>query len=112
MALGRALQDLDAQLYGVEADVPFVADADTLRRVEALTLDTAAGKLDVLARPAGSPAYDRLRARADRFDVGVTAVSAASIDDLIAMKAAAGRAKDIADIEELETIVRLRAQAS
>lgn len=35
-------------------------------------------------------------------------MSVASIDDLIAMKQAAGRAKDLLDVDELEVIKRLR----
>lgn len=107
-ALGEVLIALGARLKGVEEAVPFVPDARTLRRVELLTLVTSLGELDVLARPSGAPAYPDLRRNADRYDLGGFNVSVASIDDLIAMKQAAGRAKDLLDVEELEAIKRLR----
>ena len=108
-ALGDVLTALDARLKGVEDRVPFVPDARTLRRVEVLTMVTGLGELDVLARPAGSPGYQALRIGADRFDLEGFSVLVASIDDLIAMKLAAGRQKDLASVEELEAIQRLRA---
>jgi hypothetical protein len=106
--LGDLLVELGARLKGVADTVPFVPDAPTLRRGEMLTLVTPAGELDVLARPAGSRGYEALRRNADRFDLDGTAVLVASIDDLIAMKLAAGRKKDLAAVEELEAIKRLR----
>ena len=110
-ALGAVLTSLDARLRGVPEDVPFVADGATLKRVDVLTLTTVAGDLDVLRVPSGAPRYDVLRAHADRFDVGGFEVRVASIEDLIAMKTAAGRDKDRSDIAELEALLRLRADA-
>jgi len=107
-ALGAALTTLDARLRGVEEPVPFVPDASALRRIEVLTLTTAAGDLDLLRAASGAPRYDVLRAHADRYDVGGFEVRVASVEDLIAMKTAAGRAKDLGDVEELEAILRLR----
>jgi hypothetical protein len=107
-ALGEVLVGLDARLKGVRERVPFVPDAATLRKVAVLTLDTAAGELDVLAKPSGAPRYDALRRRAERYDLGGFSVLVASIDDLIAMKQATDRPKDRADVDELETIRRLR----
>jgi predicted nucleotidyltransferase len=107
-ALGDVLIALGARLRGVDEDVPFVPDAGTLRRVDVLTLLTRFGELDVLARPSGAPTYRDLRRNADRYDLGGFNVLVASIDDLIAMKQAAGRAKDLLDVEELEAIKRLR----
>jgi hypothetical protein len=109
-ALGSTLVGLRAQLRGVSEAVPFVPDAAALRRVEVLTLTTTAGDLDVLRAPSGAPRYDVLRGHADRYDVGGFEVRVASVEDLIAMKTAAGRPKDLGDIEELEAILRLRSE--
>ncbi len=103
-ALGNALHDLDARLAGVEEDVPFTPDAEALRRVMTLTLETRYGRLDVLAAPSGAPVHSELRSRADRFDVGGFHVLVAALEDLISMKRAAGRPKDLADVAELEAI--------
>ena len=106
--LGDVLVALGARLKGVHEDVRFVPDRRTLRQIELLTLVTSLGELDVLTRPAGAPTYQDLRRHADRYDLGGFNVSVASVDDLIAMKQAAGRPKDLLDIEELEAIKRLR----
>ena len=106
-ALGSVLIELGATLKGVDDDVPFIPDARTLRHVELLTLNTMAGELDLLAHPAGGPTYDALRRRAARVDIGEFHVLIASLDDLILMKQAAGRKKDLADVEELDAIRRL-----
>jgi predicted nucleotidyltransferase len=109
-ALGSTLIELHARLRGVPDPVPFVPDAAALKRVEVLTLATTAGDLDVLRAPSGAPRYDVLRGHADRFDVGGFEVSVASVEDLIAMKTAAGRPKDLGDVDELEAILRLRSE--
>jgi len=85
-----------------------VPDERTLARVELVTLDTDLGKLDLMTAPQGAPTYRRLRDGADTYDVGGFLVRVASVGDLIAMKSAAGRPKDVADMVELETIERLR----
>jgi predicted nucleotidyltransferase len=106
--LGRVLVDLGARLRGVTDDVPFVPDGRTLRRTRLLTLDTALGQIDLLAQPDGAPLYGRLRDRAVVQDVAGVQVRVASLDDLIAMKKAAGRPKDLVAVEELEAIRRLQ----
>lgn len=107
-AFSSALTELGASLRGGAESAPFTPDARTLRQVEVLTLETPKGELDVLARPAGAPAYRVLREEAKRVDLGGFAVRVASLDHLLAMKRATGRAKDLADVSELETIKRLR----
>ena len=107
-ALGDVLVGLGARLARVKDDVPFVPDAGTLENVEVLTLETDAGKLDVMARPAGFPGYDELRAAAERIEVEGMPFLIAGIPDLLAMKSAVGRPKDLADIAELTAILRLR----
>jgi uncharacterized nucleotidyltransferase DUF6036 len=106
-ALAKALIELEARLRDIEEDVPFSPDARALANVEILTLDTIAGPLDLIMRPSGAPAYERLRKRATRVDVGAFSVLVASIDDLIAMKRTTGRLKDEVDAEELDAIQRL-----
>jgi hypothetical protein len=106
--LGAVLTDLGARLRGVTDDVPFVPDGRTLRRTRVLTLDTPEGMLDLLAQPDGSPPYARLRERALRADLDGIEVHVAALDDLIAMKKAAGRPKDLVAVEELEAIQRLQ----
>lgn len=107
-ALGRVLIELDATLRGIDEEIPFVADARTLRGVQTLTLDTRDGGLDLLVDPSGSPGYDALRARAERIEFDGAEIRIASIEDLLAMKRAAGRPKDQPDIEALTAILRLR----
>ena len=87
--------------------VPFVPDARSLRHVRVLTLDTEEGPLDVMVQPDGSKGYDQLLAGSIEAIVGGTAVRVAGLDDLIAMKKAAGRPKDRVYVEELEAIKRL-----
>jgi predicted nucleotidyltransferase len=108
--LGRVLVELGARLRGVTDDVPFVPDGQTLRRTRVLTLETPLGLIDLLAQPDGAPLYGRLRDRAILQDVAGVQVRVASLEDLIAMKKAAGRPKDLVAVEELEAIRRLQRQ--
>lgn len=110
-ALGDFLVAADARLRGVAEVVPFVPDERTLERVEMLTLETRDGSLDLLAAPPGAPPYDVMRKRAEPIDLEGRTVLVASIEDLLAMKKAAGRPRDLEDIEALEAIARIRASA-
>ena len=107
-ALGGVLVDLGARLRGIEEEIPFVPDARTLRRTQILTLDTRDGGLDLLVDPDGAPGYNALKAHAERINFDGHEIHIASIADLLAMKRAAGRPQDQADIEALDAIRRLR----
>ena len=107
-ALGRVLVELDAQLRGVDEEIPFTPDAATLQNVQLLTLTTTKGWLDVHKTLDGAPRYETLRRNAERFDIGGLSVLVASPDDMLSMKEAAGRLIDLADIAELKAIKRLR----
>jgi predicted nucleotidyltransferase len=108
-ALGRVLADSNARLREVGDEVPFVADGATLRNVQLLTLTTDAGWIDVHRTVDGAPSYGKLRAAAERMDLGGFSVLVASLDDMLAMKRTAGRPLDQVDVETLEAIKRLRA---
>jgi hypothetical protein len=107
--LGAVVVGLGATLRGVTEEVPFIPDGRTLRDTRVLTLATPDGPLDILAQPAGSSGYSHLRANAITATVGGVDVRIAALDDLIAMKKAAGRPKDQIYIEELQAIRRLQA---
>lgn len=108
--LAGVLAGIHARLRGIGEDVPFVPDARTLSQMEILTLETDDGALDLLLAPPGSPGYQTLAARADAANVDGTTFLVASIDDLLAMKRAAGRPQDLIDIEALEVAKRLLAE--
>lgn len=80
------------------ADVATVALGTTLRTL------TRAGALDVVGRPAGAPEYAALRLRAIPVTVVDHEVMVAGLDDLIAMKRAAGRPLDLQDIADLTVL--------
>jgi predicted nucleotidyltransferase len=97
-----ALVELLATLPGAPKDIPFVLDAKTLEMGDSFTLDTKLGSIDVLGTPAGIPGgYEELERAAEEMDLGGTKVKVASLDDLIRMKRAAGRPKDLVMVEEL-----------
>jgi predicted nucleotidyltransferase len=106
--LGEVLVELGARLRDIDAELPFVPDARTLRHTQMLTLTTMDGGLDLLVDPDGSPGYAALRRRADEMDIDGIVVRVASVEDLIAMKRAAGRPQDLVDLESLEIARRRR----
>lgn len=106
--LGEVLVGLGAKLRDVEEDLPFVPDGRSLRQAQILTLTTVDGGLDLLVEPDGSPGYPALRRRADQMDIEGIVVRVASVEDLIAMKRAAGRPQDLVDLESLEIARRRR----
>jgi hypothetical protein len=100
--LTRALRKLHARLRGAPGDVPFVLDAKTLRMGDHFTFDTDAGALDCLGTPSGVPGgFEELERASEEFEIDSYRVKVASIDDLIRMKRAAGRPKDLRVVEEL-----------
>lgn len=105
-ALGRVLVALKARLRGIPEEVPFVPDGRTLRQTQIMCLTTSAGDIDLLVDPDGAPGYNTLRRRADIMDLGGQQVRVASIEDMLAMKRAAGRPLDQVDIESLEAARR------
>jgi hypothetical protein len=101
--LAYALTDLDASLRGALKDAPFVLDARTLEVGDHFTFDTTAGALDILGHPSGIPGgYEELERAADEMEIAPgLSVQVASIDDIIRMKRAAGRPKDLIEVEVL-----------
>jgi hypothetical protein len=101
--LVSALRALKARLRGVDedSDVPFVLDAATIRAGDHITFVTRHGDFDCLGTPAGTGGYDDIVRGAQQVDLDGLVVAVASLDDLIHMKRATGRAKDRAEVEIL-----------
>lgn len=99
--LAAALGDLHARLRGVDDDVPFRLDARTLGAGGNFTFVTDAGDLDVLAVPAGVEGYDQLARTATTLDLGDVVIKVCTLEDLMTMKRAAGRPKDLIEFEVL-----------
>ena len=103
-ALAEALKELKAKLRGVDRDLPFITDARSLKMGDSFTFTTTAGSLDCLGTPAGSGGYEPLARTAEKMDVGGVDVLVASLEDLIQMKRAAGRPKDLIEVEILSAV--------
>jgi hypothetical protein len=99
--LSTALLSIHARLRGADDDVPFSLDAKTLAAGDHFTFVTDLGDLDCLGMPAGTLGYDDLITSAVDVDLDGLVVAVASIDDLIRMKRAAGRPRDLAELEIL-----------
>ena len=100
-ALVKVLVGCHARLRNVPADLPFILDVKTFRNVFNLTLTTDVGAIDLLAEPAGVDSFEGLWERASVMELFGMSVRVASIEDLIAMKRAAGRPKDERHLMEL-----------
>lgn len=102
--LATALTEVHAHLRGADPDLPFKPEAKTLRAGDAFTLATDIGWLDILGSPAGTSGCEDLARTADVFTLFGYEVMVASIEDLIRMKRAAGRPKDLLAVEELAAL--------
>jgi hypothetical protein len=67
-----------------------------------VAIETNLGRLDVVQGLDGVPSFVELRSRATEVEILGTAVWVCSRDDLMAMKRAAGRTRDLADLEDLD----------
>lgn len=103
--LARALVDLDARILGPQGQRSrSVPNAAMLASSEQWHLITAHGPLDVVTLPAHLGSFAAMRERAHEIPLGDVIVPVAHRDDLIALKRAAGRPQDLADIALLESL--------
>lgn len=96
--LAEALDALGATPHG-EAETP--VSTRLLERDANMRFDTSAGQVDVLASAAYGDLYPDLRARAEVIALEEVDVIVASRADLIRLKAATGRDRDLLDIGDL-----------
>jgi Nucleotidyl transferase AbiEii toxin, Type IV TA system len=102
--LTNALRELHASLRGAPPDLPFQLDALTLKAGDHFTFATDLGSLDCLGTPAGTAGFPDLDQNAVEFDVEGIMIRVASVEDLMRMKRAAGRTKDLIALEWLAAL--------
>ncbi|MGN6258154.1 MAG: nucleotidyltransferase [Solirubrobacterales bacterium] len=79
-----------------------ISIASALASGEQVAIETDLGRLDVVQGLDGVPSYEELRSRASEAEILGVTVAVCSLDDLKTMKRAAGRTRDLADLEDLE----------
>ena len=101
--LSAVLQDLAAIRRGLPADAPRMPPLDprTLRAGSLFTLETRFGPFYLLAQPDPELDYETLLRASEEAEIGGVRVRFAGLDDLVAMKRAAGRPKDRVELEIL-----------
>lgn len=104
LTLAAALRELGATLRGAPKDIPFLLDAETLQRGDHFTFETRFGDLDCLGTPSGSEGFQELIDGSSEMAVGPERVLVASLHDLIRLKRAAGRPKDLVEVEILAAL--------
>lgn len=67
-----------------------------------MAIETDLGRLDIVQGLDGVPSYEELRSRAAVAEVLGVKVAVCSVEDLRAMKRAAGRGQDLIDLENLD----------
>jgi len=104
--LAAALARMEARLRLPDPDevVPAVLDDRMLAAVDSMTLVTDFGPLDLLGAPAGVESYAELARRSITMKLDGLTIKVASLDDLMAMKKAAGRRKDLIELEILAAL--------
>ena len=108
--LAAALRELDARVFTERepAGLPFDCSAQMLARAEVWNLITRAGRLDLAFAPSGTGGFDDLAPNAVRFEIYGATILAARLEDIIRSKEAAGRPKDLQDVEVMKGMLKRR----
>ena len=102
--LASALQSVNAKLRNAPDGVPFLLDAQTLKRGLNFTFASEIGNLDLLGEVRGVGTYENVVADSIPVELFGYHFKLINISKLIDAKRAAGRPKDLISIPELEAI--------
>jgi hypothetical protein len=108
--LAKALKELRAKVYteSVPEGLAFDCSAATLGRAEMWNLVTAAGRVDIAFKPAGTKGFADLKTSAEKFKAYGVTFFTASLDDIIRSKEAANRPKDREDVAIMKAMRKSR----
>jgi hypothetical protein len=102
--LAAALQSVQARLRNAPEGLPFILDAETLKRGLNFTFTTNIGDLDLLGEVLGVGPYEEVLKGSLNVELFGYPFAVIDIGKLIAAKRAAGRPKDLIALPELEAI--------
>jgi hypothetical protein len=103
--LAAALAPFHPRLRDLPQDLPFVWDQATLRNAAILTLSTDLGAIDLLAEVRGLGGFEEVQANSVLVQAFGREVQTLDLPALIRAKRAAGRAKDLQVLPELEGLL-------
>ena len=106
--LVAAISPIHPRLRGAPEGLPFFFDGKTLRNGLNFTLVTDEGELDLLGEVTGIGGYGDMALQAEVISAYDVTFKLISLDDLIRSKAAAGRPKDLLDLEALRALRKSR----
>ena len=102
--LATALHSVHARLRNVPEGIPFILDAETLKRGLNFTFATDIGDIDLLGEVSGVGDYEDVVADSVSVELFGYRFAVINIGKLIVAKRAAGRPKDLIAVPELEAI--------
>jgi hypothetical protein len=108
--LATALKELDAHLRipNDPSGIEFPIEPRFLGSVDSWTLRTPTGEIDLVFAPSGTAGYEDLKRSAVPAELWGHEVLVASLPDIIRMKEAAARPKDLAQLPALRQTLELR----
>lgn len=108
--LARALAPFKPYPRGAPKELPFHWDASALKSGFTFTLTTDLGDVDILGEVTGLGGYREALAVSEEMGIFGVSCRVLTLEGLIKAKRAAGRAKDLRLLPELETVLEARLQ--
>jgi hypothetical protein len=108
--LSAALRELGARIYTetIPEGLDFDCSPSMLARADMWNLVTAAGRVDIAFRPAGTSGFAELHENAETFEVFGRSIEVAALGDILKSKQAADRPTDREDVLILKEMLRRR----
>jgi hypothetical protein len=103
--LVKAMTPLTPYLRGAPRGLPFNLDEETMRRGLNFTLTTVAGDIDLLGEIVGGGGFEDLKSHTVSITLFGKDCLCLDLPTLIHVKRAAGRARDLEAISELEALL-------